>query len=740
MNKLDLTDIGISIQCGPVKDEYLTTEEPRTAFFNHLKSLGYKPQGQIAIGSIMRMDDPTDKKGKESGWAIYFEMPDLNRPNCYIGFGTYGSWRADTKENWSSKKSHFLTNQEREFYDEQIKAAEKARREEQAINHAKAAEKAKEIWSNAESVLNHEYLANKGIEGKNVKVLKDALIVPVYDSGEIVNVQRIWADGKKRFLKGGKKKGCYGFINGNDNNVYICEGYSTAASIHMATGCKVYFSFDAGNLFNVCTYVKKQYSSVTICGDDDFTNDINVGRNKATDAADALNLPVVFPSGHNDFNDMMAADGLESLSAVLSNDNKAEYYEPKEKNQYNVIKPIGIMQDIVDHYMFTSGKHQEGFAIQTALAALSVMLGRDFKTTFENYTSLYFINIGHSGAGKDHCKKYIERMFYELDCDHLICGDGFTSTGAVITTLEQQPKCISIIDEFGRYMKSVNDNGMSHMRQAVTFLMQCITKLDSFVRSQTYSQATVQKSKRQEVNAKVERPALSLLCLTTPDVFFDSVNYEAVKDGLFNRFIVYVDESPIEKRQHRPWIETPDTIKDWHSKIIDRISDEPVTLQFTDEAVNLFDAYGEDCANWANELLKIQLSEMPMRACEWAMRLSLIAALSENPEAETIEKRHAEWGIEYMQENLKYIIGQVKGKLYISQYEKDKMAFLKAIRDAGKNGVRKSDMNKKKPFSSIKPKDRKEILDDLLSGDLVVEEKATTYERGQPPIVYRALK
>jgi putative DNA primase/helicase len=756
--RYDLKDINETIEFnklpGLAEDQYDYSGDSRMGFLNELKLAGYKPVNQISVGQMMRMDDPTDAKGKNSGWAIYYEMADMNRTGSYIGIGIYGSWKADIKSKWTSKKQKFYTEQERLFYESAIKEAEKIRELEIRKKNEDAKLRAQDMWSKSSDYKAHKYITDKKINAYNVKQQGDALVIPLFENEEIVNLQRIFIDEtinketgeiktsyKKRFLKGGKKKGCYGIIKGSDDVVYICEGYSTGASIHMATGCNVYIAFDAGNLYSVCTHVKKNHANIIVCGDDDFNNDINIGRNKATDAADALNLKLAFPDGYNDFNDMMIELGVDAVNKALQQETSIQYYSRKESQEYNVIDPVGIMSDLVDHYMFTSGKRQKGFAMQTVLAALSVVLGRDFQTSYENYTSLYFVNIGHSGAGKDHCKKYIERVFEELDCEELICGDGFTSEGAIFTTLEQSPKALSIIDEFGMYMKSVNDVGNSHMRQAISYLMQAITKLGSSIRLKAYSQATVAKSKRQDVSKKVSRPALSLLCLTTPDAFFDSVNHEAVKSGLFNRFIIYVDESPIEERNHRPWIETPDTVKAWHNAIKSRINpDDPITLQFDDDAKDAFKAYGRECIDWANELIKINISEMPMRANEWAMRLSLIAALSENPDAEIVERRHAEFGINYMKTNLDFIVKKVKGKLYTSAFEKDKLAFLSAIRDAGEIGVLKSDMNKKKPFSSIKPKDRKEIIDDLLSGDLVIEEHIKTGKAGQPPIIYRALK
>lgn len=65
--------------------------------------------------------------------------------------------------------------------------------------------------------------------------------------GTLSSLQEIYADGEKSFLFGGAKQGRFFTIPGT-GKVAVCEGYATAASIHMATGWTTVVAFDAGNL------------------------------------------------------------------------------------------------------------------------------------------------------------------------------------------------------------------------------------------------------------------------------------------------------------------------------------------------------------------------------------------------------------------------------------------------------------------------------------------------------------
>ena len=58
----------------------------------------------------------------------------------------------------------------------------------------------------------------------------------------------------------------------NSNQVIVCEGYATGASIHEATGQAVAVAFNAGNLQAVAVALRAKYPclTITIASDDDW--------------------------------------------------------------------------------------------------------------------------------------------------------------------------------------------------------------------------------------------------------------------------------------------------------------------------------------------------------------------------------------------------------------------------------------------------------------------------------------
>jgi len=233
--------------------------------------------------------------------------------------------------------------------DKDLKKAIKQRKEEKEKNQKAAQNEGKKLWE--EAVLNSrcDYFARKKIPelyGTKTRLTHQgrAILVPMRDvEGELHGVQTIYSDGSKYFQSGQRIMGCFHVV-GDDlldgNNVYICEGYSTATSIHQAIGRPVVVAFNSGNLASVAKEIKAKYtkSPIIICGDDDQFNKrpdgepYNAGREEAEKACSAVLGAVVFPdftsldSKPTDFNDMHLQEGLEKVKEKIIGVKSARHY------------------------------------------------------------------------------------------------------------------------------------------------------------------------------------------------------------------------------------------------------------------------------------------------------------------------------------------------------------------------------------------------------------------------------
>jgi len=151
----------------------------------------------------------------------------------------------------------------------------------------------------------HGYLARKGIPPFGIRQHGNALLVPMVDCGfRLWNVQRVYPDGRKLFLSGGRTDGLF-WSHGafcqdgrpSDGPLVIGEGFATMAAVHHATGHGVVAAMSARNLETVARAMRKLFPSrsLIIAADDDRHLSENIGLEVAQRAAESIGALLATP-------------------------------------------------------------------------------------------------------------------------------------------------------------------------------------------------------------------------------------------------------------------------------------------------------------------------------------------------------------------------------------------------------------------------------------------------------------
>lgn len=320
---------------------------------NKLASDGFIIPALEMSGKILRFD----RNGKNNAWFIGWLNYSGKDGKPYY-HAEYGDWKTSEKFSYQPDKSEVLKD-DFERMKKQAKEASEKREEELSRWHEEAANKCSWLWSNVyEDVNESDYLKRKQIDklyGAKTYLSGDDRIlgVPIQDvDGKLWNIQRIWPDGTKKFGWAGKIKGCFFLTNEPVGSAYICEGFATGASVHMATGRAVICAFNCGNITEVARVCKKKWSNVKfiILGDEDKWNERNVGREHAEKAAVVCMGSVVFPkfqdesSKPTDFNDLHVLEGLAAVKQQV---------ECVEESTTGFI-PLGFDEGVDYFYVFSS--------------------------------------------------------------------------------------------------------------------------------------------------------------------------------------------------------------------------------------------------------------------------------------------------------------------------------------------------------------------------------------------------
>ena len=304
--------------------------DPVEQFTEHMEKVGLAcAEPVIDDGEIHRFAEPRDKRGETSGWYWLNGFDDSPH-------GAVGTWRGGRQSYpWTSRKSGRLDSAQWKAYRQAVIQSEEFRQQKQAIKAAEAQKRLQYILDHASTVTDHPYLEQKQVPlYPGVVQYRQALVVPLHNgNGEILSLQFITLDHvtgqfTKRFLSGLPTQGLFHMLGElqDGETVFLCEGYSTAATVFQVTQKPTVVSFFADNLLPVAVAVRQQYpkAKLIFAADNDSQTPGNPGITKARAAAKAVNAKVVYPTFKDtsgkptDFNDLYAMTGQEETRRQLA--------------------------------------------------------------------------------------------------------------------------------------------------------------------------------------------------------------------------------------------------------------------------------------------------------------------------------------------------------------------------------------------------------------------------------------
>ena len=299
----------------------MTAQNPRNAaagsvdglahitFADAIRRSGLPPPADILADGRIHRFSTNGTAMDDSGWYVLHGIGSV--------FGAFGDWRLGITETWHGRESSRHDAEELRRLRAQIHRQKLERIRLSRV----ASDRARQIWSHA-TINPHPYLEKKGIPSHGSRVYGNSLVVPMRIGETTYSLQLISPSGEKRFLPGGRVKGCYYAIGKLRGTIIIVEGFATGATVHAATGCAVAVAFSAGNLETVAMRMRQSFPSINLVigADDDYQTPGNPGITRGTLAGQASGATVVIPrfgdvrqDGATDFNDMMKYSGIESV-------------------------------------------------------------------------------------------------------------------------------------------------------------------------------------------------------------------------------------------------------------------------------------------------------------------------------------------------------------------------------------------------------------------------------------------
>ncbi|MEY5099200.1 MAG: hypothetical protein RJA36_1919 [Pseudomonadota bacterium] len=293
------------------------------AFADAIRGAGLTPPERIEADGAIHRFSSSGRRGDDAGrYCLHLDG---------VPAGWFQCWRTmDHAESWSAKDATEMTPAEQAAHRQRVEAMQAARKADQEQRQQRAKAEAARRWEAAAPAQNHPYLGRKGIQAHGARVEGYLLLIPMHltEGGTLQSLQVIDPTGGKRFLPGGRVKGCFCLLGEREEiedgaELVICEGYATGASIREATGYPVAVAFNAGNLEAVALALRAKYpgARLILAADDDHRTEGNPGITKATEAAQAVGARLAVPrfpedcrpDDATDFNDLHALAGLDAV-------------------------------------------------------------------------------------------------------------------------------------------------------------------------------------------------------------------------------------------------------------------------------------------------------------------------------------------------------------------------------------------------------------------------------------------
>jgi putative DNA primase/helicase len=609
----------------------------------------------------------------------------------------YGNWEeGDGYQYWASGALNTSTAT--------LKAKIEATQRKREADHDVKAEEAQDYIESLARTGFSDYLKRKKIYPHGVRFDGNCIVIPLQDaSGKVWSYQRIYADGKKYFLEGGKTRGCYYMITtrnvSKDERVVVCEGFATGASIHQATGLPVIVALNAGNLKAVCDSLI--FRNIIIAADNDESG---VGENYARSSS----YPYVMPDKLGaDFSDLFL-EGID-FSQLFQVNKHADNHAP--------INVGGIVGMIADWITSTAIRPQPELSLAAALSFVAMLKGHKVCGSTDLRTNLLVLSLAPTAAGKEHPQNCMRRLAIACGLDKHMMGEPVSGGGFLTGLSEAGSVALLVMDEMGRYIGNINNkNSGSYQREIIDYMVKSFSCANSVLIGRQH----VDTKKNPKIDIK--NPHFTCLGSTVPERLQAACSSAEVIDGFLNRFIIFSTNERPKRTNITKSREVPESliklISEYRTKhpIYDNYGQPmPNEVRFTPEAWDVFEKYRDKMESLLDKA-KFPISGLYGRSVEHVEKICLTIC-----DDEDILVSDVKTAIAIVDKSNKAIL-EFSGMIADNEMERDFIRVREKIKD--EKEISKGELTYKCQFVQGGARRLAEIVAALCDKNVIVERKS----------------
>jgi len=405
-----------------------------------------------------------------------------------------------------------------------------------------------------------------------------------------------------------------------------------------------------------------------------------------------------------------------------------------------------IAKEITDNAIFP----QPELSLAASIAAVGTIMGHSFRTETDLRTNMYVFSVSESGTGKDHPRKYIQRLFKDCGLRKRIRGKAGSGSGLVGALYRANGVLLLQTDEMGKELENLNSARAGvYLREIPTLF----TELFSTANGYYYDKDLSNRDGKMEPR-DIDQPCLSINGSTVPSALYGSMSSIQTFDGFLSRFIPFEGDpmvKPIDgKGIYKIDKDLVQRIKDVYmigrGVSVDEYGDmdfsediiDPKIIYMDKPAKELFVEFREKMDGNKREEIKngTGLNGIWSRATEHCSKMALIG---HDIDKGVVDLNSMEWSINMITEKTEFLIKAAQENISDNDVEARKKKILSIIKDyPRRNGggyITKRDLTRRTP--SLNPKERKDCLYDLKESGNIEEVPVIVGDSTKKTIFYK---
>lgn len=429
--------------------------------------------------------------------------------------------------------------------------------------------------------------------------------------------------------------------------------------------------------------------------------------------------------------------------------NEVSGAHPEEENIINIIAESELLEtseyrsifqsfpkcnELYQWLMVSDAKTHPIAALTALLTIVSAVTARGYYSHTKASSTLFLIMIGKTGVGKNTVVKIPNTIMNALDSKHKILTGKIHSEGAMDDIFKLQNVAIQVVDEFGDFLgHMLNDKG--GYLKAIAAKMKNLYSLTNGIYEPSRYSSTGGKNKTDDP-WHTTRPCFGITGVTTETQLLRYLNADQISDGFLNRFIILNGQDVDPQFNHDPVYSIPEDILEHISsiKMATGYSDTNVTglnhftnneyctIPCSEDAKRYYNTYIGDadikntdiynfCLNDESEIKR----EISVRWRENALRMAV--ALSAYEKFDEVPLSVLEWCYNIVKQsslNFLQLFGEKASQTQYEELKEKALTWFRSQNNKTQYHTLSELARNARPFSTMKSKERKELLDDLV--------------------------